>query len=138
MQHCSLQHWTRHIRNWVLFLLWFHLFILSGVISPMISWSILATHRPGEFIFQCLICLPFHSVHGVLKARILKWFAIPFSSGPRFLRTVHHDLLDLGGLQGMAHRFIELDKAGLQDSRIKDVCSSPARTPKLQLAAENH
>ena len=24
----------------------------------------------------------FHTVHGVLKARILKWFAIPFSSGP--------------------------------------------------------
>ena len=26
--------------------------------------------------------LPFHTVHGVLRARILKWFAIPFSSGP--------------------------------------------------------
>ena len=25
--------------------------------------------------------MPFHTVHGVLKARILKWFAIPFSSG---------------------------------------------------------
>ena len=25
--------------------------------------------------------LPFHAVPGVLKARILKWFAIPFSSG---------------------------------------------------------
>ena len=25
----------------------------------------------------------FHTVHGVLKARILKWFAIPFSSGRR-------------------------------------------------------
>ena len=24
--------------------------------------------------------LPFHSLHGVLDARILKWFAIPFSS----------------------------------------------------------
>ena len=23
--------------------------------------------------------MPFHNVHGVLKARILKWFAIPFS-----------------------------------------------------------
>ena len=32
--------------------------------------------------------LPFHTVHGVLKARILKWFAIPFSSGPHFVRTV--------------------------------------------------
>ena len=26
-------------------------------------------------------------VPGVLKARILKWFAIPFSSGPRVLKT---------------------------------------------------
>ena len=25
-----------------------------------------------------------------LKARILKWFAMPFSSGPHFLRTLHH------------------------------------------------
>ena len=30
-----------------------------------------------EFIFQCHIFLPFHT--GVLKARILRWFAIPFS-----------------------------------------------------------
>ena len=29
-------------------------------------------------------CSPFHTVHGILKARILKWFAIPFSSGPHF------------------------------------------------------
>jgi len=40
---------------------------------------ILGTYRPGEFIFQCHIFLPFHTVHGILKARILKWFAIPFS-----------------------------------------------------------
>src|SRR5574340_1174418 len=82
---------TSHIHNWVLFLLWFRLFILSGVISPMISSSILGTYRPGEFIFQCPIFLPFHTVHGVLKARILKWFVIPFSSGPYFSRTLHHD-----------------------------------------------
>ena len=31
--------------------------------------------------------LPFHTVHGVLKARILKWFAIPFSSGPHSVRV---------------------------------------------------
>ena len=43
---------TNHIHNWVLFLLWLHLFILSGVISPLFSSSILGTYRPGEFIFQ--------------------------------------------------------------------------------------
>ena len=35
--------------------------------------------------------------YGVLKARILKWFAIPFSSDPHFVRTLHHDPSVLGG-----------------------------------------
>ena len=30
-------------------------------------------------------------------ARILKWFAIPFSRGLPFVRTLHHDLFVLGG-----------------------------------------
>ena len=38
-----------------------------------------------------------YTVHGVLKARMLKWFAIPFSSGPHFVRTLHHDPPVLGG-----------------------------------------
>ena len=88
---------TSHIHNWVLFLLWLHPFILSGVISPLISSSNLGTYRPGELIFQCPIFLPFHTVHGVLKARILKWFAIPFSSGPHSVRPLHHDPSVLGG-----------------------------------------
>ena len=61
------------------------------VISPLISSSILGTYRPAEFLIQYPIILPFHSVHGVLKARILKWFAIPFSSGPHSVRPLHHD-----------------------------------------------
>ena len=88
---------TGHIHNWVLFLLWLHPFILSGVISPLNSSSILGTYRPGEFIFQCPNFLPFHAVHGVLKAGILKWFAIPFSSGARFVRTLLHDPSVMGG-----------------------------------------
>ena len=93
MQYCSLDFTsiTSHIHNWVLFLLWLLLFILSGVTSPLISSSILGTYPPGEFIFQCSIFLLFHTVHSVLKARILKWFAIPFSSGPHFVRPLHHD-----------------------------------------------
>ena len=88
---------TSHIHNWVLFLLWLHLFILSAVISPLISSSLLGTYQPGEFIFQYPIFLPFHIVHGVLKARILKQFAIPSSSGPHFVRPLHHDPSVLGG-----------------------------------------
>ena len=77
-----------HIHSWVLLLLWLHPFILSGVISPLISSSILCTYWPGEFLFQYPIILLFHTVHGVLKARILKWFAVPFSSGPHSVRIL--------------------------------------------------
>ena len=115
MQYCSLQHQTSLpspvTSNWVLFLLWLCLFILSGLISPPMSSSILGTYQPGEFIFQCPIFLPLHTVHGVLKARILKWFTSPFSSGACIVRSLHHDLSISGGPNGMAHSFIKLDKA---------------------------
>ena len=88
---------TSHIHTWVLFLLWLPLFILSEVISLFFSSSTLGTYLPGEFIFQCRIFLPFRTVHGVLKARMPKWFAIPFSSGPHFVKTLYHDPSVLGG-----------------------------------------
>ena len=47
MQYCSVSDFasiTSHIHSWVLFLLWLHPFILSGVISPLISSSILGTY----------------------------------------------------------------------------------------------
>ena len=71
-----------------------HVHWVSDAIQP--SLNILGTYRPGEFIFQRDIFLPFHAAHGLLKARILKWFAIAFSSGPHFVRTLHHDLCILG------------------------------------------
>ena len=88
---------TSPIHNWVLFLLWLYPFLLSGVISSLISSTILGTYWLGEFIFQCPIFLPFHTVHGILKARILKWFVIPFFSGPLSVRPLYHDLSVLGG-----------------------------------------
>ena len=42
------------------------------IISPPFSISICGTYQPGEFIFQCPVFLPFHTIHGVLKARIPK------------------------------------------------------------------
>ena len=42
---------------------------------------------------------------------MLKWFAIPLSSGPCFVGTLHHDLSILGSPTDMAHSFIEFDKA---------------------------
>ena len=67
-------------------------FILSGVFSLLFSSSILGTYQPGEFLSQYPIILPFHTVHGVLQARILKWFATPFSSGPHSVRLIGKDL----------------------------------------------
>ena len=118
MQYCSLQHRTLFLSPVMSTTgYWFCfgsipsfflelssrkiLFILSGVIlqknSPLISSSILGTYRPGEFLFQYPIILPFHTVHGVFKARIVKWFAIPFSSGPHSVRPLHRDPSVLGG-----------------------------------------
>ena len=39
--------------------------------------------------------LTFSTVHGVLKARILKWFAIPFSSGLHFVHGIfNHNIVN--------------------------------------------
>ena len=102
---------TSPIHNCELFLLCLRLFIFPGVISPLISISILDTYSPGEFFFQCPIFLPFHAVHVVLKACILKWFAILFSRGPNFVRNLHQNLFLWVALHDVAHSFIELENA---------------------------
>ena len=116
LQYCSLLHRTLlpspvTSTTGMWFLLYLHLFILSGVISPVISSSIVGTYQPGEFIFQCPIFLPFHTVHGILKARILKGFPFPSPVDHILseLSTMTH--LSLVALHGMAHSFTELDKA---------------------------
>ena len=52
---------------------WLDLLAVQGTLKSFLQ------HHSSK-AFQCPIFLPFHTVHGVLKARILKWFAIPFSS----------------------------------------------------------
>ena len=85
---------TGHIHHWVLFLFWLRLFILSGVISPLISS--LGTYWPGDFIFSVLsFCL---FILFMEFSRQEYWsFSIPFSSGPCFVQTLHHDPSILGG-----------------------------------------
>ena len=87
MQYCSLQHQTLFpspvtYTTGHLFLLWLRLFILSGAISPLFTSSILGTCRPGEFIYQCHIFLPFHTAHAVLRQEY--WSGLP-SSGPHLV-----------------------------------------------------
>ena len=74
--------------------------------SPLISSSILGTYQPAEFIFQCSIFLPFHTVHGVLKARTQKWFAISFSSGPHFVSSIKSAKTRLGADCGSYHEHL--------------------------------
>ena len=128
MQYCSLQHRTLisitgHIQNWVVFLVWLRLFILSGVISPLISSSILGTYRSGEFLFQYPIFLPFHTVHGVLKARTLKWFAIPFSMDHILSELFTITRLSWVTLHCMAHSFVELEKAVIHVISLVSPCA---------------
>ena len=96
MQYCSLQHWT---------------FLLSPVTSTtghcfcfgsipsfflelFLHWSPVAYCAPsnlGSSSFSILSFCLSHTVHGILKARTLKWFAISFSSGPHSVIPLHHD-----------------------------------------------
>ena len=80
-------------------------FIPSGAMSLLFSSSILGTYQPGKFNSQCHIFLSFHTVHGFLKAKMLRWFANPFSSGPRFVRILHHDPSILGAPTQHASQF---------------------------------
>ena len=57
--------------------------------SPVAYWAPTDLGSPAFSV----IPLPFHSVHGVLRERRLKWFVTPFPSGPRFVRALHHDLI---------------------------------------------
>ena len=116
MQYCSysigvyFHHWPHSQLSVVS--LWLHLFILSGIISPLISSSILGTYRPGEFIFQCPLsfCL-FILFMGFSKQEY--WSSSPFPS------PVDHILSELCtmtrlswvALHSMAHSYIELYKA---------------------------
>ena len=96
MQYCSLQHWTLLLSpvtsatGYCFCFGFFPSFFLKLFLhwSPVAYWE----HWPGEFLFHYPIILHFNTVHVVLKAGILKWFAIPFSSGPHSVRPLHRDL----------------------------------------------
>ena len=115
MQHCSLQYQTyslhSHIHNRVLFSLWLHLLILSGVISPLFSSSIWAPTDLGSSSFSVLSFRLFILFMGFSRQEY--WSDLPFPS------PVDHVLSELStmicptwvALHSMAHSFIELDKA---------------------------
>ena len=75
MQYCSLQHWTllpSPVASTAGCCFCFGSipsFFLELFLHWSLSRSILGPYWPGEFLCQCPVFLPFHTVHGVLKAR---------------------------------------------------------------------
>ena len=61
--------------------------------SPVAYW---APSNLGSSSFSVIFFCLFILFMG-FQARILKWFAIPFPSGPWFVRNFHHDPSILGG-----------------------------------------
>ena len=90
---------TSHIHHWVLFLLWLHLFILSGVISPLSPVAYWAPTDTGSSSFSvtsfCLF-IPFME----FSRQNIEVVCHSFSSGPRFVRNLQHDPSILGGPTG--------------------------------------
>ena len=62
--------------KWLVSSFFLELFLHS---SPVAYW---APTNLGSSSFSVLSFFTFHTVHEVLKARILKWFAIPISNHP--------------------------------------------------------
>ena len=114
LQYCSIASdftsITSHMHNWVLFLLWVHLFILWGIISPLFSSSILGTFQPREFLFQCPIFCLFMLFMGFSRQEY--WSGLPFHSP---VDRILSDLSTMNCPSGWPHTawlsFIELEKA---------------------------
>ena len=119
MKYCSLQHQTLlsppdiptagHGLS---------LFIVSIAISLLFPSSVLDTFQRGEFIFWYHTFLPFHPLHKVLTASILK--RLPFLppvdhvlSAPSTMTCLSWVVLD-----GMAHSFIGLCKSLSHDKAV--------------------
>ena len=85
--------------------------ISSFFLELFLHWFPVAYWAPTNQGSSSLSVLSFAFSYGSwgLKSRILKWFVIPFSSGPCFVRTLHHDLSWVAQ-HSMIHGFIELDK----------------------------
>ena len=121
MQYCVLQHWTLlsppdtsptglHFYFGSAPSFFLEPFYHSATVAcwlPMDlgqGWAQL----PASYLFAFSYC---SCVHGILKARMMKWFSIPFFSGPCFAKvsTITHP--SWVALHSTAHHFIELHKA---------------------------
>ena len=85
MQYCSLQHWisspdTSTTERCFRFGPATSFFLGTISISPpLFPSSILDTFGPGGLLFRCPIFLSLYTVHEILMASILGWFAVTSS-----------------------------------------------------------
>ena len=103
LQHCTLLPLTvtaktgHCVHFGSAFLFFLELFLHS---SPVAYWTptYLRVHLSVSYLFPFSYCSQVrNSKVRILKVRILKWFAIPFSRGRCFVRILHHDTSILGG-----------------------------------------
>ena len=106
MKYCSLQHQTLLLSPVTSTTGCCSCFgsIPSFFLELFLHWSPVAYWAPTDLGVPLSVSyhFAFSYCYGVLKARILKWFAIPFSSGPYSVRSLHHDPPILGCPTGMA------------------------------------
>ena len=114
MQYCSLQHCT--LLSSPIISMSGHCFgfgfiscFFLGAISPLFSRSILGTYRPGEFIFQCSIFLPFHTFMGFSRQEYGSRLPLPSPVDHIFSEVSIMTHPSWVALHGMTHS--ELDKA---------------------------
>ena len=117
MQYCSLQHQTLLLSPVTSTAVYGFCFgsIPSFFLELFLHWSPVAYQAPtdlGSSSFSILSFCLLNTADGVRKGRILKWFAIPFSSGPlEVCQTSPPWPICLGWPHKAWLSFIELDKA---------------------------
>ena len=79
--------------------------------SPVAHWAPTNLGSSSSSVISFCLFLLFM---GFLKARMLMWFAILFSSGPGFVRLSTMTHPSWVALHGMAHSITELDKTAVQ------------------------
>ena len=68
-----------------------------GLLVIVLHYSPVAYCTPSNLWGASSQVISFHTIHGILLTRTLEWFAIPSSTGSRFVRTLYHDPSVLSG-----------------------------------------